>query len=87
MASTMAVPSLSTASLQELRQGLDARQSSCVSLVEASLARIREKNDYYRAIIELNPDAVEIAQQLDEELVENGPRSLVSRACTVETKF
>ena len=66
----------------ELQQQMsDGRRSAC-ELTEAYLARIDEVDCHTNdtnalgtnAVIELNPDAVEIAQALDVERAEKGPR-------------
>jgi amidase len=70
-------PELEDASIVDLRAGLDARQFSARELTEAYLARIEaldRNGPRLRSIIETNPEAVAIAEALDRELQERGPR-------------
>lgn len=64
-------------SISELRAGLDRQDFSVTEIVEASLARIGAmdaQGPALNAMIELNPDALEIAAQLDDELRQGRPR-------------
>jgi hypothetical protein len=63
------IPSLLNITLDELSAGLDHGTFTVVDLVETYLARIKEVNDYFKAVIEVNPDALKIASRLDEEMV------------------
>lgn len=60
-------PLLLDATLDDLRAGLDAGLFTSVDLVNAYIARIDEVNDELRPITELNPDALSIAAELDEQ--------------------
>ena len=60
--------------LEDLQNGLDGGKFSSVDLVKVYLARIAEVNDYFRAVIETNPDAVAIANALDDERWAHGRR-------------
>jgi amidase len=65
------------ATIPELQRAMHARRASSVSLVRAYLARIRQIDRHGPAInslIEINPDALEIARALDKERVEKGSR-------------
>ncbi len=58
-------------SVADMRQALDKQEFSIEHVVEASLARIEaldQQGPTLNAMIELNPDAMDIAAQLDEEL-------------------
>ena len=70
----MEVQERSIAALQEsMAQG----ESSAVELCEAYLERIEEfdrAGPTLRSVIEVNPDALEIAAELDRERLERGPR-------------
>jgi amidase len=58
-------------SVAELRTSLDNQEFSIVDVVEASLQRIEgmdQQGPALNAMIELNPEAIDIAEQLDEEL-------------------
>ncbi|KAF2106409.1 amidase signature domain-containing protein [Lophiotrema nucula] len=61
------VPKLLDCTLEDLYKGVEEGSFTSVQLVEAYLARIEEVNDEFRAVIETNPDAMEIARRLDEE--------------------
>ena len=63
--------------LGELRQGMDRGRFTARSVTEMYLLRIEQidrKGPALRAIIETNPDALSIAEQLDEERRVSGPR-------------
>jgi amidase len=65
---------LTIAQLQDL---MERRQTSAVSLVKKYLARIDaidRRGPRLNAVIELNPDALQIARDLDKERVTTGPR-------------
>jgi amidase len=68
------IPSLLNITLDELSAGLDRGTFTAVDLVETYLARIKEVNDYFKAVIEVNPDALKIASQLDEEMARSKRR-------------
>jgi amidase len=68
---------LEEVTISELKAGLRSGDHTSVSLVEKYLARIEElnlKGPMLRAVIEVNPDAYAIADALDAELKEKGPR-------------
>ncbi|ODA76806.1 hypothetical protein RJ55_07322 [Drechmeria coniospora] len=67
LAASAAFPPLLHATLNQLQRGLGDGTFTSVDLVEAYLARIREVNDELRAVVEINPDAVDIASRLDED--------------------
>jgi amidase len=65
------------ATLADLQAAMKARQESAVSLVKKYLRRIEEvdrRGPAINAIIQLNPDAVAIARELDQERRARGPR-------------
>jgi amidase len=64
---TCSYPQLYHANLESLTDGLEAGCFTSVNLVNAYLARIAEVNDKLHAVLEVNPDALEIAAQLDAE--------------------
>ncbi|PHH82708.1 hypothetical protein CDD82_5063 [Ophiocordyceps australis] len=66
-------PLLLDASLEDLRSGLDQGVFTSVDLVQAYLARIKETNHVLHAVVEINPDALAIAAQLDRQRAEAGP--------------
>ncbi|OAQ99146.1 hypothetical protein LLEC1_02395 [Akanthomyces lecanii] len=59
------LPHLLDATLDELRAGLDAGRFTSVELTKAYIARIHEVNEDLHAITEINPDALDIAAELD----------------------
>lgn len=68
---------LEEATISQLQADLQSGKHTAVSLVEAYLSRIEETNlrgPELRAVIEVNPDAHAIADALDAERREKGPR-------------
>ncbi|TQW00183.1 glutamyl-tRNA(Gln) amidotransferase subunit A [Cordyceps javanica] len=61
------IPLLLDATLDELRNGLDIGLFTSVELTKAYIARIVEVNDDLHAVTEINPEALEIAADLDRE--------------------
>jgi amidase len=61
------LPLLLDATLDELRTGLDSGHFTSVQLVQAYIDRIGEVNSRLKAVTEINPDALSIASQLDNE--------------------
>lgn len=61
--------------LYELIEGLNSNQWSSVDLVKIYLDQINQYDHYLNSVAELNPDALDIAQRLDEERISKGPRS------------
>lgn len=59
------LPLLLDATLDELRTGLDAGRFTSVDLTKAYIARIHEVNENLHAVTEINPDALDIAAELD----------------------
>ncbi|OAA79818.1 glutamyl-tRNA(Gln) amidotransferase subunit A [Akanthomyces lecanii RCEF 1005] len=59
------LPLLLDATLDELRTGLDAGRFTSVELTKAYIARIHEVNDDLHVVTEINPDALDIAAELD----------------------
>ena len=53
---------------------MDARHFTSVDLTNAYIARIKEVDDVFRAVLEINKDAIPIAQSLDDELKRTGRR-------------
>lgn len=68
---------LEEATIADLQAALDAGSETAVSLTKKYLRRIKEldaRGPALRAVIELNPDALHIARELDEERKQKGPR-------------
>ncbi|KAL5638553.1 hypothetical protein ACGC1H_005283 [Rhizoctonia solani] len=79
-ASCSKYPDLYEASIQELQNGLERGDYTSVDLVTAYLARIDEvnyKGPNLRAVLEVNPHALEQANDLDLERRRGGKRSLL----------
>ncbi|KAJ7088542.1 amidase signature enzyme [Mycena crocata] len=75
-----ALPDLYEATLQQLQDGLDAKQFSSVDLVKAYLARINEvnlKGPQLRAVIETNQFALIEAAAMDLERKAKGKRGML----------
>ena len=53
--------------MEELAAGLQNYDFSSVDLVKAYIERIKEVNPRLNVVTEINPDALEIAKQLDKE--------------------
>lgn len=71
------VPSLATIMIDEIGHGLDHRTFSAVDLVNAHIARIHEVNEIFNAVLEINPDALDVAKELDGEMKLHGRRGFV----------
>jgi amidase len=72
------LPDLYDASILDLQDGLDRGHFSSVDLVNAYMARINEVNlrgPELRAVLEINPSAVDVASTLDEERSRSNKRS------------
>ncbi|MCJ1479166.1 hypothetical protein MMC13_007850 [Lambiella insularis] len=75
MASTnISLPSLLHITIDEISEGLRAREFTSVDLVKAYLTRISEINPMLNAVVETNPEALVIAEELDEERFLKGSR-------------
>ncbi|KAK5658137.1 hypothetical protein OQA88_2109 [Cercophora sp. LCS_1] len=68
------LPSLLDINLNDIATGLDEGQFTVLDLVKAYSKRIEEVDGYFRSIIEVNPDAEDIARSLDEEIQTSGRR-------------
>ncbi|KAI1363534.1 glutamyl-tRNA amidotransferase subunit A [Xylaria arbuscula] len=73
--SSPAYPSLLTADIGQIQQGLEDGTFTSVHLVTAYLARIAQVNPQVHAIVELDPAALAVAADLDAERRRSGPRS------------
>ncbi|KAL7928743.1 amidase signature enzyme [Trichoderma chlorosporum] len=61
------IPGLLDATLDQLAEGLRGGHFTSVELTKAYLARIEQVNEAVHAVVETNPDALDIARSLDEE--------------------
>ena len=71
---------LDEVSITELQAGMKSGKYTARSLVEKYLARIEEidrRGPALRGVIEINSDAIQIAEALDKERREKGPRGLL----------
>ncbi|KAK0721832.1 amidase signature domain-containing protein [Lasiosphaeria miniovina] len=66
--------SLLNATIADLSEALSDGRLSSAALTTAYIAQILEANDYFYAVIETNPDAMDIAHALDEEQHTKGRR-------------
>jgi amidase len=71
---SLSPPSLASITIDDISHGLDKGHFTVVDLVNAHLARIEEVNSVFNAVLEVNPDAIGIAQELDEERKMHGKR-------------
>jgi len=60
--------------VEQVRTDLSEGRYSAVQLTKAFLTRIEAYEDHYNAIISVNPDALDVAARLDEELRTRGSR-------------
>ncbi|KAF2106873.1 amidase signature domain-containing protein [Lophiotrema nucula] len=67
MSPTLSLPSLSAITCEEIRTGLESGFFTSKDLVNAYSTRTEEVNDRLNAVLEINPDALAIAEQLDKE--------------------
>ncbi len=65
------------ADIASMQDAMDAGILSSEELVEFYLARIVKIDGFLRSILEINPDALEIARSLDQERVTQGRRGLL----------
>ncbi|KAI0098552.1 amidase signature enzyme [Nemania sp. FL0031] len=68
-------PSLLTADIGQIQQGLQDGTFTSVDLVTTYLARIAQVNPQVHAVVELDPAALAVATELDAERRHIGPRS------------
>jgi amidase len=69
-----ALPPVEEATIAGLQAAMAAGQASSRAIVQAHLDRIARLDPSLRSILEVNPDALEIAARLDAERAERGPR-------------
>lgn len=61
------IPLIVDMTLDDIATGLDNGHFTSVQLVKTFLARIKEVGRIFHSVIETNPDAIRIAQELDDE--------------------
>ncbi|KAK1834017.1 amidase signature domain-containing protein [Podospora conica] len=71
---TEGLPPLLHLTIEEAVKGLQSGRFTTLDLTKAFLARIDEASDF-KAVLQVNPDALTIAQELDQERLESGARS------------
>lgn len=74
MTTASSFPTLREITLDDIAHGLDDGRFTVVDLVETYIQRIQEVDDHFRSIIEINPDALTIAHDLDDEIRRSGRR-------------
>ncbi|KAJ5113778.1 glutamyl-tRNA amidotransferase subunit A [Penicillium angulare] len=67
-------PSLLDITLEDIALGLDTQKFTAADLTKIYLSRIEEVNDVFHAVLEINEDAIRIAEALDEEMKIGGRR-------------
>ncbi|KAJ8132150.1 hypothetical protein O1611_g1472 [Lasiodiplodia mahajangana] len=67
------IPLLLDATIRGLAEGLEADRFTSVELVAAYIARIEEAAEF-RAVLQINPEAANVARNLDEERQRSGRR-------------
>ena len=67
------LPSLTHLTIEDACRGLQSGQFTSVALTKAYLARITEAAEF-RAVLQVNPDALDVTRQLDEERIRSGAR-------------
>ncbi|MET1015155.1 MAG: amidase family protein [Paenisporosarcina sp.] len=68
---------LEEATIIQMQEKMAANEITSEDLVLMYLEAIAEKNSHVNAILEVNPKALQIAQSLDDERLEKGPRSVL----------
>ncbi len=69
-----ALPPLKTLTVAQIAAGLDSGAFTTAAITTAHLERIAKFNPSIRAVIEVTPKAVSIAEALDQELKRTGRR-------------
>lgn len=67
------LPPLTHLTIEDASRGLESGRFTSVALTKAYLARITEAAEFH-AVLQLNPDALDVARQLDEERIRSGAR-------------
>lgn len=67
------MPSLANVTVEQLSRHLNAGDITSVDLVRAYISRIEEASEF-KAVLQLNPDALSLALALDQERREKGSR-------------
>lgn len=68
---------LEEATIFQMQEKMEACEVTSEDLVLMYLEAISEKNSFVNAVLEVNPKALQIAQALDDERSESGPRSIL----------
>lgn len=68
------IPPLKSLTLAQIASGLDAREFTVVQLVQAHIDQIKRFDGELHAVLQINPNAMAIAQALDAELQKSGRR-------------
>ncbi len=76
-ANTKSIIDITNTDVYEIQEAIDKGYLTYETLIKLYLERIEEYNDEYNAVIKVNPEAVEIAKEMDEEFKENGRKSIL----------
>lgn len=68
------LPALLHLTIEEAAEGLQSGRFTTLDLTKAFLARIEEASDF-NAVLQVKPDALPVARELDRERLRSGPRS------------
>ncbi|KAG5804317.1 hypothetical protein H9Q74_005164 [Fusarium xylarioides] len=68
------LPALATATIDDIAHALDKNHFTSVDLVRAYIARVEDVNHVVNAVLEINPDAMSTAAELDRERRTQGRR-------------
>ncbi len=72
--------------IEDASRGLQSGRFTSVALTKAYLARITETEEFH-AVLQVNPDALDMARQLDEERFRSGARGYVDLRHRPQTLF
>ncbi len=75
------------ADIAKMQEAMEAGLFSSANLVQAYIERIRKYDPKINTILEINPDAVEIAKSLDQERKEKGSRGPFASHCVQQGPF
>jgi amidase len=73
LSASTGLPSLLTITIERACEGLNAGHFTSVDLVKAYIARIEETSNF-KAVLQVNPDALTTAKNLDDERLLLGSR-------------
>ncbi|CAK7233157.1 hypothetical protein SCUCBS95973_008499 [Sporothrix curviconia] len=74
--SSATIPPLKSLTLAQIAHGLETGAFTVVQLIQAHLDQIARFNGELRAVLQVNPNALVVAQALDAELADSGHRQM-----------